>query len=151
MARAAPRRSPSAPFSRAWAPSMRPSARPLRPSSGRASRTSQASRSARSGPPRRCWPRAVDSMRAILCREFGSVDKLELAELPAPAIASGSVRVAVHAVGVNFADLLIVQGKYQEKPALPFSPGFEIAGVVTELGPGTEDVRLGERVLGPRG
>jgi NADPH:quinone reductase len=87
-------------------------------------------------------------MRAILCREFGSVDKLELAELPAPAIASGSVRVAVHAVGVNFADLLIVQGKYQEKPALPFSPGFEIAGVVTELGPGAEGVRLGERVLG---
>jgi NADPH:quinone reductase len=87
-------------------------------------------------------------MRAILCREFGSVDKLELAELPAPAIAPGSVRIAVHAVGVNFADLLIVQGKYQEKPALPFSPGFEIAGVVTELGPGAEGVRLGERVLG---
>ena len=87
-------------------------------------------------------------MRAVLCREFGPVDKLELAELPAPAIAPGSARVAVHAVGVNFADLLIVQGKYQEKPPLPFSPGFEIAGVVTELGPGAEGVRLGDRVLG---
>jgi NADPH2:quinone reductase len=87
-------------------------------------------------------------MRAVLCREFGPVDKLELAELPAPPVAPGSVRVAVHAVGVNFADLLIVQGQYQEKPPLPFSPGFEIAGVVTQLGSGTEGVRLGDRVLG---
>jgi NADPH:quinone reductase len=87
-------------------------------------------------------------MRAVLCREFGPVDKLELAELPAPAIAPGSVRVAVHAVGVNFADLLIVRGKYQEKPALPFSPGFEIAGVVIELGPDAEGVRSGDRVFG---
>ena len=87
-------------------------------------------------------------MRAVLCREFGSVEKLELAELPAPAIVPGSVRVAVHAVGVNFADLLIVQGKYQEKPPVPFSPGFEIAGVVSELGPGAQGVRLGDRVLG---
>jgi len=87
-------------------------------------------------------------MRAVLCREFGPVDKLELAELPAPAIAPGRVRVAVHAVGVNFADLLIVQGKYQEKPPLPFSPGFEVAGVVTELGPGADGLRLGDRVLG---
>jgi NADPH2:quinone reductase len=87
-------------------------------------------------------------MRAVLCREFGPLDKLEMAELPAPVIVPGSVRVAVHAVGVNFADLLIVQGKYQEKPPLPFSPGFEIAGVVTELGPGVDGVRLGDRVLG---
>src|SRR5690242_18126932 len=87
-------------------------------------------------------------MRAVLCREFGPVEKLELSELPAPAIATGSVRVAVHAVGVNFADLLIVQGKYQEKPPLPFSPGFEIAGVVTEIGPGATGVKLGDRVLG---
>ena len=87
-------------------------------------------------------------MRAVLCREFGPVEKLELAELPAPSIAPGGVRVAVHAIGVNFADLLIVQGKYQEKPALPFSPGFEIAGVVTEIGPGADGVAVGDRVLG---
>ncbi len=87
-------------------------------------------------------------MRAVLCREFGPVEKLELAELPSLPIAPGTVRVAVHAIGVNFADLLIVQGKYQEKPALPFSPGFEIAGVVTELGPGATGVKLGDRVLG---
>src|SRR6266567_4894693 len=87
-------------------------------------------------------------MRAVLCREFGPVETLEVSELPAPAIAPGSVRVAVHAIGVNFADLLIVQGKYQEKPPLPFSPGFEMAGVVTEIGPGATGVRLGDRVLG---
>jgi len=87
-------------------------------------------------------------MRAVLCREFGSIDKLELTELPTPAIAPASVRVAVHAIGVNFADLLMVQGKYQEKPPLPFSPGFEIAGVVTELGPGVVALGLGDRVLG---
>ena len=87
-------------------------------------------------------------MRAVLCREFGPVESLEIAELPSPLVAPGSVRVAVHAIGVNFADLLIVQGKYQEKPALPFSPGFEIAGVVTEIGAGAEGVAVGDRVLG---
>src|SRR5258708_23827356 len=87
-------------------------------------------------------------MRAVLCREFGPFEKLTLAELPAPPIVPGAVRVAVHAIGVNFADLLIVQGKYQEKPALPFSPGFEIAGVVTEIVAGATGVRLRDRVLG---
>ena len=85
-------------------------------------------------------------MRAVLCREFGPVETLKIADVPAPAIAPGRVRVAVHAVGVNFADLLIVQGKYQEKPPLPFSPGFEVAGVVTELGPGVEGLRLRDRI-----
>jgi NADPH2:quinone reductase len=87
-------------------------------------------------------------MRAVLCREFGPVERLELAELPAPAMVPSGVRVAVHAIGVNFADLLVVQGKYQEKPPLPFSPGFEIAGVVTETGPGASGVKPGDRVLG---
>jgi NADPH2:quinone reductase len=87
-------------------------------------------------------------MRAVLCREFGPVERLELAEVPAPSMTPGGVRVAVHAIGVNFADLLVVQGKYQEKPPLPFSPGFEIAGVVTEIRPGAEGVQLGDRVLG---
>jgi len=84
----------------------------------------------------------------MLCREFGPVDKLELAELPSPAIAPGHVRVSVHAIGVNFADLLIIQGTYQEKPPLPFSPGFEIAGVVTEVGTGVDGAHVGDRVLG---
>jgi NADPH2:quinone reductase len=56
--------------------------------------------------------------------------------------------VNVRAIGINFADILIVQGKYQEKPPLPFSPGFEIAGVVSELGPAVTGVALGTRVIG---
>ena len=87
-------------------------------------------------------------MRAVLCREFADPARLEIAELPAPPMTPGGVRVAVHAIGVNFADLLIVQGKYQEKPPLPFIPGFEIAGVVSELGPGAKGVKLGDRVVG---
>ena len=86
-------------------------------------------------------------MRAVLCREFGSVENLELAELPLPAIAPGGVRVAVHAIGVNFADLLVVQGKYQEKPPLPFVPGFEAAGVVVEAADDVRDLRAGDPVV----
>jgi len=87
-------------------------------------------------------------MRAVIAREFGPIDTLAVAEVPPPAIRQGTVRVVVHAIGVNFADILIVQGKYQEKPPLPFSPGFEIAGVVTELGAGVADIAVGTRIMG---
>jgi len=59
----------------------------------------------------------------------------------------GAVRVAVHAAGVNFADLLLIAGQYQEKPAFPFIPGAEVAGVVTEVGAGVSGVETGDRVL----
>lgn len=87
-------------------------------------------------------------MRAVLCRSYGEPDQLGVAELPSPPIASGTVRIAVHAVGVNFADILMVAGRYQEKPALPFSPGFEVAGIVTELGHDAAGVDPGDRVMG---
>jgi len=87
-------------------------------------------------------------MRAALVRAFGPIEAIEVAEVPSPPIAPGTVRVAVHAIGINFADLLIAQGKYQEKPPLPFSPGFEIAGVVSELGQGVTGIALGARVIG---
>jgi len=87
-------------------------------------------------------------MRAALVRQFGPLEAIEIAEVPAPPIAPGRVRVEVHAIGINFADLLMVEGKYQEKPPLPFSPGFEIAGVVRELGSGVDGVALGNRVIG---
>jgi NADPH:quinone reductase len=87
-------------------------------------------------------------MRTMLCHAFGEPDQLKLSELPPPPIRPDCVRVAVHAVGVNFADILLVQGSYQEKPPFPFSPGFELAGVVTELGAGVEGVKLGDRVAG---
>ncbi len=86
-------------------------------------------------------------MRAVLCKELGGTDKLALSDIPSPAIRPGTVRIAVEAAGVNFADTLIIEGKYQEKPALPFSPGMEIAGIVAELGPGSTGVKVGDRVL----
>ena len=90
-------------------------------------------------------------MRAVVCREFGPPEALELTELPAPRPAAGEVLVSVRAAGVNFPDALIVQGKHQIKPPLPFIPGVEVAGIVKEIGPGvdlTGGIALGARVYG---
>jgi len=73
-------------------------------------------------------------MRALLCREFGPVSSLEVAELPVPAPAEGEVLVRVEAAGLNYPDALMVQGKYQVRPARPFVPGLELAGVVEAVG-----------------
>jgi NADPH2:quinone reductase len=68
-------------------------------------------------------------------------------DVPAPQLTDGNVRIAVRAAGVNFADTLIIAGKYQIKPPPPFSPGFEIAGEVLECGPGVSRVKPGDRVM----
>ncbi len=86
-------------------------------------------------------------MRAIVCRQWGELESLRLEELPAPALEPGTVRIAVRACGVNFADVLITRGEYQEKPPFPFSPGMEVAGVVLEIGEGVESFAAGDRVL----
>jgi NADPH:quinone reductase len=86
-------------------------------------------------------------MRAIFCRTLGDPSLLTLEELPPPALGPGQIRIATHAAGVNFADTLVVAGKYQEKPPLPFIPGFEIAGVVSEIGDGVTGIALGDRVM----
>ena len=86
-------------------------------------------------------------MRALLCRELGGVDALEIGELPAPALAAGQVRIGVKASGVNFPDILMTEGKYQVKPDLPFVPGLEPAGVVLECGEGVTHVKPGDRVM----
>jgi NADPH:quinone reductase len=86
-------------------------------------------------------------MRAVLCKEWGGPEKLVVEEVPSPAIRPGAVRVTIHAAGINFADLLLVSGQYQEKPPLPFAPGSEAAGVVTEVGSGVTDLKIGDRVM----
>jgi NADPH:quinone reductase len=86
-------------------------------------------------------------MRALLCRSLGSIDALEVAEIGSPRLGSGQVRIRVHASGVNFPDILMVEGKYQVKPELPFIPGLEVAGVVAECAEGVDCVRPGDRVL----
>ncbi len=86
-------------------------------------------------------------MKAVLCKEFGPPSALVVEEVPSPEPGSGQVRVAVHAAGVNFPDTLIIQGKYQFKPDLPFSPGGEVAGVVSKLGSEVTGYRVGDRVI----
>lgn len=87
-------------------------------------------------------------MRAVLCREFGSHENLVVEEVPAPPDPGpGQVKLRLRAAGLNFADLLMVGGTYQEKPALPFSPGLEAAGQVIAVGPGVTRVAPGDRVL----
>ena len=87
-------------------------------------------------------------MRAVVCRELSGPQSLTLDDLPAPRPGPGEVAIAVAAAGVNFADTLMVTGKYQEKPPLPFTPGLEIAGTVTALGAGVTNVAPGDRVIG---
>ena len=85
-------------------------------------------------------------MRALLCRSLGSIQNLEVAEIPSPSLRAGHVRIGVHASGVNFPDILMVEGKYQVKPELPFIPGLELSGVVLECAPDVVHVRPGDRV-----
>lgn len=87
-------------------------------------------------------------MRAVLCKAFGSHEDLVVEETaPPPDPGPGQVKIAVAAAGLNFADLLMIGGTYQEKPALPFSPGLEAAGRVIACGPGVRRVKPGDRVL----
>lgn len=87
-------------------------------------------------------------MRALLCPEFGSIEKLTIGEAAAPAAPGpGDVLIDVHAAGVNFADLLMIGGQYQEKPPLPFVPGLEVAGIVRACGAGVTRVLAGDRVI----
>jgi NADPH2:quinone reductase len=86
-------------------------------------------------------------MKALVCPAYGPLDNLHVGELPDPVPGPGEVLIEVRAAGVNFPDVLIVQGKYQFKPELPFAPGGEVAGIVRTVGPGVERFKAGDRVL----
>ncbi|MEC8036925.1 MAG: NADPH:quinone oxidoreductase family protein [Pseudomonadota bacterium] len=86
-------------------------------------------------------------MRALVCETLGPVNSHRVQEIPDPVPGKRQVAVRVHACGVNFADTLIVQGKYQERPELPFVPGSEVAGEVIALGEGVKGIALGQRVM----
>jgi NADPH2:quinone reductase len=90
-------------------------------------------------------------MKAILCTRFGGPDDLQLADLPDPEPGAGEVVVAIKAAALNFFDTLIIAGKYQMKPAFPFSPAAEFAGVVDRVGAGVLAFRPGDRVAGSMG
>lgn len=86
-------------------------------------------------------------MKALQCVEHGPPEKLVMNDVPLPEPGKGQVRVKVHAVGINFPDVLIIQNLYQFKPALPFSPGGEAAGVVDAVGEGVQGIKVGDRVI----
>lgn len=87
-------------------------------------------------------------MKAVVCRNWGPPDSLALEEVPDPQPGPDQVVVEVRAAGVNFPDVLTVQGKYQIKPPLPFIPGNEFAGIVRTVGPGVTAFGPGDRVIG---
>src|SRR3984885_16236131 len=84
--------------------------------------------------------------KAVVCRELGPPESLRLETFASVALASGQVRVAVHAAGINFPDILMAAGEYQLKPELPFTPGVEAAGEVIEVD-GADGVAVGDRVI----
>ena len=90
-------------------------------------------------------------MRAILCKELGPADKLVIEDVPSPQVSGDGVKVKVKAAGLNFPDTLIIEGKYQLKPELPFSPGGEMAGEIIEVGPDVKNLKPGMRVMGLTG
>ena len=85
-------------------------------------------------------------MKAILCSQYCGPDDLVLGDIPDPVAGPGEAVIAIKAAALNFFDLLMIQGKYQIKPAFPFSPAAEIAGVVESVGAGVTDVKVGDRV-----
>ena len=86
-------------------------------------------------------------MRVVVCYQFGPVDQLVVEDQQPAALQPGQARVAVKAAGVGFVHGLMVQGLYQIKPALPFRPGGEIAGVVTEVADAANEHLVGQRVI----
>jgi len=87
-------------------------------------------------------------MKAIVCRAVADdIGTLALADIELPPLADGQARVRVRAAAVNFPDILTVQGKYQHKPPLPFTPGTEGAGDVIAVGAGVTHVKVGDRVI----
>ncbi len=87
-------------------------------------------------------------MKAIVCREFAPVDQLVYIDLPPKPLQPGDLRIAVKAAGVNFPDSLKAEGLHQIKPELPWIPGSESAGVITEVAPDVTRFKVGDRVMG---
>jgi NADPH2:quinone reductase len=85
--------------------------------------------------------------KAVVCRELGPPERLLLESFAPPPLARGQVRVAIHAAGINFPDILMAAGDYQLKPELPFTPGVEASGEVLEVDEAADGVTIGDRVI----
>lgn len=86
-------------------------------------------------------------MKSILCKAFGPAADLALEDVPEPEPGPGQVRIDVGSAGVNYPDLLLVEGRYQFKPPFPFAPGNEVAGRISAVGERVEDLAVGDRVF----
>jgi NADPH:quinone reductase len=84
--------------------------------------------------------------KAVVCRELGPPESLRLETFASAPLGPGEARVAIHAAGINFPDILMAAGEYQLKPPLPFTPGVEAAGEVTEVN-GAAGVAVGDKVI----
>ncbi|HVO39712.1 MAG TPA: zinc-binding dehydrogenase [Spirochaetia bacterium] len=86
-------------------------------------------------------------MKAVQVSRFGGPEVLRVVDLPSPSLSPDAVRIRVAAAGVNFADIQMRMGLYPEAPPVPFVPGYEIAGTITEAGPAVISLKPGNRVL----
>lgn len=86
-------------------------------------------------------------MKAVLCKAFGPPESLVVQHVPPLKAKPGQVVISVKACGVNFPDTLIIHGKYQFKPEMPFSPGGEVAGIVKAVGEGVTTAKVGDSVI----
>ena len=86
-------------------------------------------------------------MKAVLCKTYGPPETLVVEEVTCPTASKGKVVISVKACGVNFPDTLIIQGKYQIKPPMPFSPGGEVSGIIKEVGEGVSHLKVGDKVF----
>jgi NADPH:quinone reductase-like Zn-dependent oxidoreductase len=87
-------------------------------------------------------------MKAALLTSFGSPETLQLVDVPSPMLREGMVRVEIHRIGLNFADIFARLGVYPGIPNLPFIPGIEFSGIVSERSPDVKGVKRGDRVMG---
>ncbi len=86
-------------------------------------------------------------MKAVICKEFGPIETLVVEDIADPVPGEGEVLIDIRAAGVNFPDGLTVLGQYQMKPPRPFTPGTEVAGVISAIGPGVTRLAIGDRVV----
>src|SRR5947209_5257927 len=86
-------------------------------------------------------------MRAMICSKWGEPEDLRLQEVERPPLKAGQVRIKIRAAGVSFATTLVIAGKYQRKPPLPFAPGTEATGVVIEADAACRRLKVGDEVV----
>mgnify|MGYP006079715009 FL=1 len=87
-------------------------------------------------------------MKSVIVAKYGSPENLEIQELPTPTPGPGEVCIRVSKAGINFADILSRMGLYPGAPKPPFTPGMEVSGIISEIGPDVEKYEVGDRVVG---